>query len=177
VAAPWLLTVSTHRRWRRMHCLRSRGEIAFVMVGSRRVVRSHWQNSVVSSPTVRKKREFTRSARPYLHPFLALAPRCSATPQNHLENPRHHSTMNSTHQSRTTKLVPKYNFSHSNLLLSFTHHHMTIVPYTQATPSKHYSYTIPPPTTLSYTVSADPHILLPYIMHVAAQYPLDTRAS
>jgi len=42
---------------------------------------------------------------------------------------------------------------------------------------KHYSYTIPPPTTLSYTVIADPHILLPYIMHVAAQYPLDTRAS
>ena len=58
------------------------------------------------------------------------------------------------------------------------HHYMTIISYTtQATPLKHYSYTLPPPTTLSYTVIADPHILLPYIMHVAAQYPLDTCAS
>jgi len=88
------------------------------------------------------------------------------------------STTNPTHQSRTTKPVPKYKISHLNLPLSFTYHYMTIVPYTtQATPSKHYSYTIPPPTTLSYTVIVDPHILLPYIMHVAAQYPLDTRAS
>ena len=55
---------------------------------------------------------------------------------------------------------------------------MTIVPYTtQFTTPKHYSYTIPPPTTLFPTDSADTHILLPYIMHVAAQYPLDTRAS